>query len=268
MGSKNRKPTPEVVERRIKSGYGQGRGKDYKPWMYSRDFANHAPSHHVKSQVTGRTHFYFSGIELGAHYVAEYMGNLVDIREQFALLPWDELQYVAGKFGIRYPRFPSTTTPWVLTTDLVLSKIRENKIQIIAVAVKSSDELENPEVIAKLWLEKFYWNRRGHVWVLYTGHDNMHHNLRLFEGGIRHVDKIDALSASTDEFAQSFRRHWRSDWPLNEVIFGAAREIGVLEEDGMHLLSGAVWRRQIDIDLWSTQLAHDSPVPLMSAPHV
>lgn len=262
MGSKSRRPTPKIVEGWIAKKFGQGKGGDYKPWMYSRDFANHAPSFHVASAVTGRTHFYFSNIELGCHYVAEYSGKLRDIREQYALLPWRELQVVAAKVGIPYPMFPGTTT-WVFSTDLVLEVVRKDGFETIAVCVKPAEELSDPNVLAKLWLEKFYWRRRNIKWILYCGEDNLHQNLRFFDSGIRHIGQIESIGVPTAQFAKTFEKHWQPHLSLNEVNFSAAREIGMREQDAMHLLAAAVWRRQINIDLVSEPLSHVSPVKLI-----
>jgi hypothetical protein len=37
MAKRKRKMDESVIERRIKEGRGQGRGKDYKPWLVVQD---------------------------------------------------------------------------------------------------------------------------------------------------------------------------------------------------------------------------------------
>jgi len=85
--------------------------------MYVRDVPSEGTSSMVQSRITGRNHAYLSDHEFKVHLIAEYGRSTLDIREQFALLPWDETQSIASQIGIRHPIFPGTSTPTVLTTD-------------------------------------------------------------------------------------------------------------------------------------------------------
>lgn len=120
-GTKKRAPTVKTVLRWIKAGYGQGVGSDFKSFMYVRDVPSEGTSSMVQSRVTGRTHHYLSWVEFSVHLLAEYSRSIADIREQYALLPWDETQETAAKLGIKHPVIPYTSTPSVITTDLLLS---------------------------------------------------------------------------------------------------------------------------------------------------
>src|SRR5208337_5491655 len=59
-GTKARRPTPKIVEGWIRSGFGQGDGPTYKPFMYVRDIISPGLSNTVKSPVTGRIHHYIT----------------------------------------------------------------------------------------------------------------------------------------------------------------------------------------------------------------
>jgi len=90
--------------------------------MFVRDIPSGGLSNTVKSPVSGRIHHYITRQEYQVHLLAEYSPTIIDIRERFALLPWDETQAIASKLGIRHPRYPGTTTPTAITTDLLLTK--------------------------------------------------------------------------------------------------------------------------------------------------
>lgn len=64
--------------------------------------------------------------------------STLDIREQFALLPWEETQSIAQKLGIRHSTYPGTRTPIVVTSDLVLTRARL-KSATIAVGATNTD---------------------------------------------------------------------------------------------------------------------------------
>ncbi|WP_061532079.1 TnsA endonuclease N-terminal domain-containing protein [Collimonas arenae] len=185
-GTKSRKPTVEIVKRWIKAGYGQGQGSSYKPFMNVRDVPSIGASNMVTSRITGRNHHYLSRQEFKTHLLAEYSRSTLDIREQFALLPWDETQSIAKNLGIRHPHFPGTSTPTVLTTDLVLSFKRPDGIELVAVSVKLTKHL-TPRNLEKLLIERVYWNRRGIRWVLATETNipNVRaRNLQFFEAAL------------------------------------------------------------------------------------
>ena len=95
-----------MIRKLINAGYGQGVGKTFKPFMYVRDVPSIGTSNMVKSRVTGRLHHYLSDHEFKVHLLAEYAFSVIDIREQFALLPWEETQTIAAQLGIKHPRIP------------------------------------------------------------------------------------------------------------------------------------------------------------------
>ena len=56
--------TPEQIHKRIKSGRGQGMGKDYQPWLTIQDVPSRGVSHRIYSHKTQRVHHLLSNLEL------------------------------------------------------------------------------------------------------------------------------------------------------------------------------------------------------------
>lgn len=50
--------TQEQISKRIKSGRGQGMGKDYQPWLTIQDVPSRGVSHRIYSHKTQRVHHY------------------------------------------------------------------------------------------------------------------------------------------------------------------------------------------------------------------
>ncbi len=265
-GTKSRRPTSKIIERWIKQGFGQGEGKTYKPLMYVRDVPSEGTSSMVYSHVTGRTHHYLSRLEFYVHLLAEHCRQILDIREQYALLPWDETQAVASKLGIKHPVVPSTPTPTVLTTDLLLSLERTDGTETIAVSVKPSNELD-ARAYEKLLLERLYWNRRGVTWVLASAENipmTRAVNLAFFENALRN-DADMRNETKVSEFSKRFEANWTPDRLYIEILRRACADFAVETTVGHNLLGSAVWKHLSRLDLDRAALRHDGVVALSEA---
>ena len=160
-----------MIRRLIRQKFGQCEFAGYKPWFYVRDVPSQGRSTMVHSSITGRVHHYLSDGEEGIHLLAEFATATVDIREQYALLPWEETQEIAKRLGLIHPRIPNTGAPSVMTTDLVVFKRHELGIQIVPISVKTASELtgeSSGRVHEKLVIEREYWRARGLHTLLIT----------------------------------------------------------------------------------------------------
>lgn len=264
-GIKARRPALKAVERWIKAGFGQGIGPTYKPFMFVRDVPSVGTSNTVKSWTTGRNHHYLSRQEFKVHLLAEYTPSILDIREQFALLPWDETQSIARKLNIRHPHYPGTSTPTVLTTDLVLTMKRPDGMEQIAVSVKFSKDL-TPRTLEKLCIERYYWNQRGIRWILATEQgisDVRAENLRFFETALND-DRATKSGIDPREFSRQFERNHAPSLRFNDVLLKTGQDFQVDIHTSHALVGTAVWRRISRIDIDAGRLHHRAPVILRS----
>jgi hypothetical protein len=264
-GTKARRPTTKIVEKWIRAGFGQGEGAEYKPFKFVRDIASPGLSNTVKSQVTGRIHHYITRQEYEVHLLAEYNPSIINIRERFALLPWDETQAIASKLGIRHPRYPGTTTPTVITTDLLLTKRHPDGIERIAVSATLSKHL-TPQTLEKLLIERLYWNRRGISWFLAT-EKNISKlragNLQFFELA-RNDERASKSGIAPALFSSRFEANHAQDLCFNEILEKTSRDLGIDVQTGFALLGTAVWKRISHIDVDAGKLDHRALVALAS----
>lgn len=263
MPTKARRPSVEVVTRWIADGFGQGLGAEYKPFMYVRDVPSVGLSSMLTSRLTRRTHHYLSKLELSVHLLAEFEEGTQDIREQFALLPWDETQQIADDTGIRHPIYPGTRTPIVMTTDLLITQVKDGRVAHRAISVKPAGDF-SLRTTDKLWIEQMYWKRRGVEWRLVTEEDIPKHkavNLKFFELA-RITDVCSSVRVSPREFSQRFEQLWQRDKRYIELLSAAARSVGVDNETAHLLMGKAVWARESALDIDSSSLSHRSLVVL------
>ena len=263
-GTKSRRPSVRIVESWIKAGFGQGEGATYKPFMYVRDVPSSGNSNTVRSWATGRTQHYLSRQEFKVHLLAEYTPYILDIREQFALLPWDETQSIASRTGLKHPRYPGTATPTVVTTDLLLSMRRPDGVDLIAISVKLKKDL-TPRALEKLLIERLYWNRRGIRWILAT-EDNIPNtraeNLQFFEMALND-DRASQSGIDPAHFSRQFEGNHTPSLRFNDILKKTSLDLGIDVQTGHALLGTAVWKRSSRIDIDAMLLDHRAPVVLL-----
>lgn len=98
----------------------------------------------------------------------EYSDRVVDIREQYPLLPIEETLLIAKELGIKHPRDPRTQEPVVMTTDFIVSVLKDGQHVDVARTLKYKDDLVNERVLEKFEIERVYWERQGVNWGIVT----------------------------------------------------------------------------------------------------
>lgn len=145
--------TQEQIDRRIADGRGQGHGPDYKPFIYTRDVSSLGRSHRLPGSKTRRLHHLLSDLELAVFLTLDWSSRVTDIREQFPLRVEDTLR-LAEEHGLPHARFQGA--PQILTSDFLVDFDDPNRPNL-AIQAKYSADLEKPEVIERLEIERRYW---------------------------------------------------------------------------------------------------------------
>lgn len=252
----------------ISKGGGQGEGTGYKPFFHVRDVPSTGRSAIDRGIKTGRSHHYLSDLEYAYHVLAEYSNSVTDIREQFALLPWEETQEISQELGISHPRYPASSTPIVITTDIVLTMTSVER-PIVAVSVKYSKEIElgNPNAkrtLEKLLIEKTFWNRRSIPWLLSTEKQlpaNRAKNLDFFRNTMLRYE-FDYLNNLLSEFATQLKEEWEPNVSMLTLLRKLASILSISKEEAFVLLGRAIWQRKIPIDLDIALIEHALPLTM------
>lgn len=168
MPKRNRSTSQLVIERRIKEGRGTGTGSDYKPWLNIQDVPSNGQANRKASWTVGREHQLMSQLELSYLFIFDWHPAVIDIREQYPLLPLEDTLAIAEEHRITHPKDTQTKEDTVVTTDFVLTLIDNNRLVQRAVAVKEVQELQDPRVIEKLEIERLYWQSSRVQWCIGT----------------------------------------------------------------------------------------------------
>ncbi|MEJ8555165.1 TnsA endonuclease N-terminal domain-containing protein [Tepidibacter sp. Z1-5] len=168
MAKRKRSLTENKIERLIKEGRGQGIGEEYKPWILVQDVPSLGRATRLKGIKTNRQHEFLSDMERDYFYILEYSNNVVDIREQFPLLPLEETILIAKELGIKHPTDPKTNEPIVMTTDFLVTINKNGKYIDVARTIKPQDELMNKRTLDKFEIERRYWEKQEFDWGIVT----------------------------------------------------------------------------------------------------
>ena len=152
----------------LKAGYGQGTGSQYRPWIEVIHLPSRGLVCRVRGLTTGRVHHLLSQLETTYWYALDWAPSVVDIREQFPLLPIEDTLRIAERLCYRHPRHPQTRRPIVMTTDFLVTIRLHGQEHDEARAVKPSSELSKERICEKLDIERWYWQERGIDWGLVT----------------------------------------------------------------------------------------------------
>lgn len=168
MAKRRQRNTTTTTARRIKEGRGKGHFSDYKPWITIHDFASQGVVTRILGWKSNRLHHLLSEQFELAHFMQmEWSDKVIDIREQYPLLPLEKTLMIADQLGIKHPIDPKTKHPIVMTTDMLLTIRSGEAIQFVAHSIKPINKLNN-RVLEKFEIEKSYFKDLGIDWELIT----------------------------------------------------------------------------------------------------
>jgi len=248
MAKRDRTTYPAKVRSRITAGRGQGHGAEYRPWLTVQDVPSQGLATRILGHKTKRVHHLLSKLETDFFCLLEFSPAVSDIREQFPLLPLEETQAIADACGIRHPRDPKNQEDVVMTTDFVVTCLREGKQEEIARTIKYNQELESERTLEKLEIERRYWQSRQVDWGIVTEREIppivvqncrlLRDYLELSERGLR-PDEIEILSKFLSEKVK------QSATALRTIALDCDRQLGFAQGTSLavayHLMATRAW---------------------------
>jgi hypothetical protein len=158
-------------QRALKNKYGIGAGINYKPWLRIQDVKSHGSRSLIFGRKSQREHHMMSSIETEHFYLAEFSDRVIDIREQFPILPLNYTQKVASILGVKHPTHPKTKEPIIMTTDQLLTIDSTQGISYHAISVKPESESDKQRVLEKIDIERVCWELLGVKFNYFTGNE-------------------------------------------------------------------------------------------------
>ncbi|MDP7979789.1 TnsA endonuclease N-terminal domain-containing protein [Bacillus sp. WLY-B-L8] len=119
-----------------------------------QDVSSLGRSTRLKGIKTARQHEFLSDLERNYFYLTEHSDFVIDIREQFPLLPSEETIVIADELGIEHPTNPKTGETIVMTTDFLLTVDKGQGVFEVAHTIKMKDKLLEECVLEKFEIER------------------------------------------------------------------------------------------------------------------
>lgn len=151
---------------RIKRKLGIGEKEAYSSFIKPRDFSANSRVHRLMGHIIKRMYVLLSDLERSFFYYFDFSDRVIDIREQYPLLPLEKTQSIAAECQVKHPQ-NERGEDVVMTTDLVLTIQRGDHEELLAVSIKPSSKL-NSRTIEKMQIEKQYWNDQDIKWLILT----------------------------------------------------------------------------------------------------
>lgn len=168
MPRKALKMTDEKIAKMIAEGRGQGEGANYCPFIQIGDFSNQGRGHRIQDHITGRVHHLLSDLEANYYWIVAWSDEVIDIREQYPLLPREETERIAAELGVTHPRSIGCSNNAVMTTDMLLTVRDANGIHLEARYIKYEKDLQDAHVCEKEAIERKFWENRGILYKIVT----------------------------------------------------------------------------------------------------
>jgi hypothetical protein len=242
--------TDQKYKKWIKEGRGQGEGENYKPWLTIQDVPSNGVVSRENSWTVGRIHHLMSRLELNYFYVLDWSDAVVDIREQYPLLPIERTIEISEDLGVAHPKDPETKEYTPITTDFFLKIKKDNKEFFCARTVKPSNQLTK-RTIEKFSIEKQFYDEQGIDWMIVTDQHlpkGLVHNIEW----IHNAKNLDFAPSDIEEkmlpnLAQSlFVDIISLDKPLSTITNDFDRKVGLSVGSSLfivqHMLATKQWK--------------------------
>lgn len=257
MAKRKRSLTENKIEKLIKEGRGQGTGNEYQPWILIQDVPSLGRATRLKGIKTNRQHEFLSDMERDYFYILEYSNNVIDIREQFPLLPLEETILIANELGIKHPTNPKTKEPIVMTTDFLVTINEKGKYVDVARTIKPQDDLMNKRTLDKFEIERRYWEKQGIDWGIATEKEidkalvqNISHVHSYYN--IEDIDSLNGLDINyiEDLVLEYTKRIIESKYSIRKISSEFDKDLFLEQGTGISLFKHLIIRKIIGIDLY------------------
>lgn len=243
--------TLEDYIRSLKNKYGLGAGVDYKPWFRVQDVPSKGLSSKIQGLKINRDHHTLSKQETEFFYLAEFSDVVVDVREQFPLLPLDLSVRISKTIDVGHPEVPGTKTKHLMTTDFLLTCSDGKKDWYVAVSVKPEEDLQDENVLEKLEIERLWWELLDIKFVLFCSSSEtkvQSENIAWVTDPVRH--KLDCLTLITEEMKQKAIKLIVLGNQLQETMCkDFIRELELSTVDPLILLKVLIAEKRLTVDL-------------------
>jgi hypothetical protein len=203
----------------------------------------------IPGLTVDREHQTLSDLETKTFYGVEWKKNVVDIREQFPILPRDVVMGIAKRHGIKYPNIPKTKEPAILTTDVLATVVVESGETYVPIECKYASGLLKKRELEKLEIKRLFWAALGYKQLIVTEKQVdpiAAENLALISAPLRGELAPIHVAQAAEEIVRTIpARTYTIDSLINQIC-----DVEEVDSDvGRHILFNLIWRQCLKIDV-------------------
>nr|WP_194718484.1 TnsA endonuclease N-terminal domain-containing protein [Pseudomonas typographi] len=237
------------------------------PWLRVQDVPSRGRSHKIPGVKIDRMFHLLSDLERAYFLVAEFSEDVVDIREQYPLLPVESTQAIAKAIGVPYPRYPGSSVPMVMTTDFLLTvRQPDGDFKSVARTIKYQEDLDGEDstrTLEKLEVERRFWMGQGVDWAIVTEElftPDLIKNLGLLR---QYANLPRALMDSSlqSSFLEKLESSKPYPWSTSECLRKISLRLAIPYTEARDIFFYLIWRKVIRVDLSVAPLHLKSPLP-------
>lgn len=244
------------IKMRITEGRGSGIGKEYIPWIKIQDVASNGRATRIKGIKTDRQYELLSDLERDYFYILDFSENVMDIREQYPLLPIEETMNIAMELGIKHPADPKSGEPIVMTSDFLVTLRNKNEYIELARTIKYKDDLLNKRILEKFEIERVYWKRKQINWGIVTEQEIdkiVAHNISFIHG-YKYIENLDSFLGISnldvkDLIYEFIRRIIDDERSMRSICSEFDEDMSLEKGSGLSIFKYLVINKIIDIDI-------------------
>lgn len=242
--------TDAVIDKKIAEGRGKGEGRFYKPWIRVGEFKSNGEQEIIQGLKTFRDHHYFSEGESKHHLLAEFSPHVIDIREQYPLLPLEMSLHIAKRAGLKHPSMYGH--PKVLTVDFLLTVKHDDSDRLLARSIKRSADLNVPRVREKQQLEALVCRAQGYPFEIVTEKEltsRMCLNLKFLRRWTL-LERVPPTSEVVAAFLNSLSAKDCAE-PVGTILSEIASDLNISRSLSVWLFQYLGWHHMIKLDIFS-----------------
>jgi hypothetical protein len=245
---------PRVIQDWIDEGRGADRNGKYQPWLRIQDLASRGQSQRLTSHVTGdRIVHLLSGHESHAFFIFEWGPDVVDIREQFPLLPLEVTQEIARELKVEHPADEETGLPVIMTTDFLVTRKTASGEKHFACPFKEVKELSSARTREKLEIARRFHEKCGNSWGILTERDVPIDLARNLER-LRETRDLSRFGGIPDETIARVREVllpiiWKQEESLANATAHCDRQLGLMNGTSLTIAFHFLYMRRWTADL-------------------
>ena len=246
---------PKTIQDWIAEGRGAGRNGAYRPWYRVQNVRGGGIRRQLESHITGdRNVHVLSGLESNCFWIVEWWPNVVDIREQFPLLPLESTLTIAKELKVEPHTDPQSGLPIVATTDLLVTTLENGQEKHHALTIKPVEELASTRTQQKFQIERAWHQSQAHSWSIVTNRDIPRHlaaNLKIlrryrtlnqFHNGVpvSEVERIERVLLPLI---------WKAELPLSQAAASCDERLGLRDGTSLTVAYHFVYTRHWKVNL-------------------